>query len=126
MCDIVNGTCFGCEFGWTGDTCKQGNAPFKNFFFIIIKIIKNCPNWKKKWNAFDSFLYFTTECPDGRYGLGCNERCTGYCKHNQSCNHVTGLCDLGCANGFIGAQCNKGNEQCLKKKKKKLQSCDNF
>lgn len=70
MCDIVNGTCFGCEFGWTGDTCKQ-------------------------------------ECPDGRYGLGCNERCTGYCKHNQSCNHVTGLCDLGCANGYIGAQCNK-------------------
>lgn len=40
MCDIVNGTCFGCEFGWTGDTCKQGYAPFENFFFINIKIIK--------------------------------------------------------------------------------------
>lgn len=40
MCDIVNGTCFGCEPGWTGDTCKQGNALFENVFFINKKIIK--------------------------------------------------------------------------------------
>lgn len=57
------------------------------------------------------FLYFTAECPNGQYGLGCKKRCTGYCKHNTSCNHVTGLCDLGCADGYIGTLCNKGNEQ---------------
>lgn len=46
MCDIVNGTCFGCEFGWTGNTCKQDNALFEIVFhqyqnskkkFLIVK-----------------------------------------------------------------------------------------
>lgn len=35
MCDIINGTCFGCELGWTGDTCKQGNVLFENIFFFV-------------------------------------------------------------------------------------------
>lgn len=56
MCDIVNGTCFGCEPGWTGDTCKQGNALFENVFFINKKIIKKNIPYRKKMKCI-RFLF---------------------------------------------------------------------
>lgn len=41
----------------------------------------------------------------GYFGLGCSERCSSYCKYNDTCNHVSGVCPGGCIDGYIGGPC---------------------
>lgn len=48
------------------------------------------------------------ECRDGWFGKNCTEPCANNCKENAACNHVTGLCDKGCAAGWIGPLCDRG------------------
>lgn len=50
-----------------------------------------------------------TECKEGWYGHNCTEQCVGHCRDGATCNHVTGFCDIGCAAGWIGEFCDKGN-----------------
>ncbi|XP_062567733.1 multiple epidermal growth factor-like domains protein 10 [Saccostrea cucullata] len=69
-CNIVNGTCLGCNPGYVGIMCQ-------------------------------------TECPWRWYGEKCKSECSGHCKGNISCNHVTGNCDAGCAAGWMGEQCDQ-------------------
>lgn len=53
------------------------------------------------------------ECLVGRYGVDCKQHCSGHCRDNTSCNHVTGQCDEGCAAGWRGDECNKGKQNLL-------------
>ena len=47
------------------------------------------------------------ECTAGWYGLDCKQQCSGQCKENIVCNHVSGQCNEGCAVGWRGNDCNK-------------------
>lgn len=51
----------------------------------------------------------STECVEGWFGEGCNHKCTGHCKDNIICNHVTGNCERGCSLGWTGYRCEKGS-----------------
>ncbi|XP_069126894.1 uncharacterized protein [Argopecten irradians] len=50
----------------------------------------------------------TKECDGGHYGLNCAKTC-GNCAQNQSCDHVTGGCHNGCADGYSGSKCTYAN-----------------
>lgn len=39
------------------------------------------------------------------------QQCAGQCKDNATCNHLTGQCDSGCADGWTGENCSKGNKE---------------
>lgn len=54
-------------------------------------------------------IYIHIECREGLYGEKCSQLCSGNCKDNKTCNHVTGQCDEGCTTGWRGAMCNYGN-----------------
>ena len=47
-------------------------------------------------------------CTKDWYGLDCKQQCSGHCRDNVVCNHMTGQCDVGCAAGWTGSKCNKG------------------
>lgn len=49
-----------------------------------------------------------TECREGWYGINCSQQCTGHCRDEAFCSHVTGLCDRGCAAGWTGVRCDAG------------------
>ena len=54
--------------------------------------------------TFISFiLCFHPACPDGRWGVGCNQVCA--CLHNASCDPVSGACT--CSPGWRGDHCEK-------------------
>lgn len=55
------------------------------------------------------FLY-KIECSDGLYGDNCSHQCSGHCRHNIACNHVTGQCDGGCTEGWFSVNC---SQQCV-------------
>ena len=59
---------------------------------------------------FDCF--FKTECAFGLYGVDCSQKCSGHCKNNVTCDHLTGVCNEGCAAGWNGSYCDKGNDVC--------------
>nr|XP_022311632.1 receptor-type tyrosine-protein phosphatase epsilon-like [Crassostrea virginica] len=65
--------------------------------------IGTCFGCSQGWNGTTC----DTKCIDGRYGLYCEQQCSGHCKDNAVCNHVTGQCDGGCAPGWRGVLCNK-------------------
>ncbi|XP_062567736.1 multiple epidermal growth factor-like domains protein 10 [Saccostrea cucullata] len=46
-------------------------------------------------------------CLAGTFGLECNGSCSGQCKDNETCDHVTGLCPNGCAHGWTGSYCQR-------------------
>nr|XP_022312350.1 multiple epidermal growth factor-like domains protein 6 isoform X2 [Crassostrea virginica] len=48
-----------------------------------------------------------TGCSDGLYGPDCKQHCSEHCRDNSVCDHVTGLCGMGCAAGWSGSLCNK-------------------
>lgn len=53
--------------------------------------------------------YIHVECGIGLYGEKCTQQCSGNCKDNETCNHVTGQCDNGCTTGWKGDMCDNGN-----------------
>lgn len=50
-----------------------------------------------------------TECDEMWYGVNCSQQCSGHCKNNSTCHHVTGQCDGGCNAGWTGTTCTIGN-----------------
>lgn len=54
---------------------------------------------------FSPFL--KSECSLGYFGVNCRERCSGHCLNDKPCDHVSGICTIGCQDGFIGEHCNK-------------------
>lgn len=65
------------------------------------------------------FTFFNKACPAGYYGLQCESKCVGHCKDSETCNHISGLCDNGCGDGWTGSNCTKGcpiihvNKECV-------------
>lgn len=57
---------------------------------------------------YDLFCIFYIECIEGWYGVNCSQQCKGHCRGGTTCNHVTGLCERGCADGWTGSMCEKG------------------
>lgn len=57
---------------------------------------------------YDLFRIFYIECIEGWYGVNCSLQCKGHCRGGTTCNHVTGLCERGCADGWTGSMCEKG------------------
>ena len=49
-------------------------------------------------------LFTGTACLNGTYGKDCIGKC-GVCLGEIPCDHVTGLCAGGCANGWTGEKC---------------------
>lgn len=44
------------------------------------------------------------ECKEGWHWSNCSQQCVhvGHCRSVTTCNHVTGLCDVGCEDGWYG------------------------
>lgn len=61
-------------------------------------------------------MYFkiqnSSECTEGVYGFNCSRQCKGHCRETIPCNHVTGMCDEGCAAGWAGMFCEEGILNC--------------
>lgn len=53
--------------------------------------------------------YIVKGCGEGWYGMNCSQQCVRHCRKRDTCNHVTGQCDGGCAEGWYG-NC---SQQCL-------------
>lgn len=62
----------------------------------------------KSYNILIKKTHLSTKCTKGSFGVNCSEECVGYCRDNNLCNHVTGLCDNGCASGWTGYMCDEG------------------
>lgn len=52
--------------------------------------------------------FLLTECKEWWFGDNCSQQCVGYCRDNNTCNHVTGQCNRGCDAGWTGDMCKKG------------------
>lgn len=61
-------------------------------------------------------LYLLKGCPPWHYGLECRSNCVGHCKDNEPCNHINGLCDNGCNDGWTEKNCSEGEMFILMKK----------
>lgn len=64
-------------------------------------------------------LYIAIACAENYFGSKCQQQC-GNCKNGDVCNHVTGLCSTGCAEGWIGSRCNIGKTTCIWKSQFRL------
>lgn len=53
-------------------------------------------------------FFFISGCREGWHGVNCSQQCSGHCKDNTPCNHVTGQCERECAAGWTDLQCDKG------------------
>lgn len=49
-----------------------------------------------------------TECLPGSFGLNCLATCIGYCR--DPCNYISGICDNGCLDGWLGQHCNQSKK----------------
>jgi hypothetical protein len=65
------------------------------------QIINNC-----------CLFFFSSGCPNGKYGIECFERCP-FCLNRGPCHPETGVCERGCAPGYMGKSCDMGKEKTL-------------
>lgn len=49
------------------------------------------------------------ECDNGTFGQGCGHKC-GECFNSTQCNNIDGVCEFGCAPGFLGVLCKDGKK----------------
>lgn len=97
----------GCDAGWTGGFCDQGNVFFvvcTNFFFCLLFFV--CSDIDVL--EFHYIHVMVIECMDGTYGYDCINLCSGQCRDDFPCNKQTGHCVAGCNPGFAYANCSKG------------------
>lgn len=70
------------------------------FYFIL--------TFRKALFKTKLYHFCITECREGWYGVNCSQQCSGHCKDDTPCNHVTGLCDNGCDAGWKELKCDEG------------------
>uniref|UniRef100_K1PJI1 Scavenger receptor class F member 2 n=1 Tax=Magallana gigas TaxID=29159 RepID=K1PJI1_MAGGI len=133
-CHIVNGSCFGCQSGWSGtycnEKCKLGWFG-ENCSRLCVGHCKDgatCNHVTGQcnegcgtgWKGFiceidaeeiEKKKRKKKECGDGTYGYGCVNNCSGHCLNDSPCNKQTGYCDRGCNPGYKDDKCSK---QCTK------------
>ena len=80
-------------------------VPFISKYYIWISKIYN-----KKVHLLTNKTIFIYQkgCVDGWYGVDCKQKCSGHCKDDIPCNHITGQCGGGCGAGWRGVLCDKG------------------
>lgn len=61
-------------------------------------------------SSLSMLLFLKSECSPDHFGVDCRERCSGHCLNDKPCDHVSGMCTIGCQDGFIGKHCNKCKE----------------
>uniref|UniRef100_K1RI85 Multiple epidermal growth factor-like domains 10 n=1 Tax=Magallana gigas TaxID=29159 RepID=K1RI85_MAGGI len=60
------------------------------------------------YNVFTELCeVFIFACRKRWYGVNCSQQCSGHCRNNTPCHHVTGQCDRGCDAGWTGAFCDQ-------------------
>lgn len=70
------------------------------FFYFIL-------TFRKALFKTKMYHFCITEC-EGWYGVNCSQQCSGHCRDDSVCNHVTGLCDNGCDAGWKEVKCDEG------------------
>lgn len=82
---------------------------------ILLLIIQCQSSWLLWTYKLATHFFIWIECSEGLYGVNCSQECKGHCREGVTCNHVTGLCDRGCADGWTGSDCEIGkrvNQYC--------------
>uniref|UniRef100_K1PS52 Multiple epidermal growth factor-like domains 11 n=1 Tax=Magallana gigas TaxID=29159 RepID=K1PS52_MAGGI len=112
-CNIVDGTCLGCNDGYRGPTCDK-KCSDGTYGLECGNACGNCSDgdWCNHVNGgcpngCDVGVFGDTcdkECPNHTYGLECKMIC-GDCKNKESCHHVNGSCLNGCDKGVHGEKC---------------------
>lgn len=75
----------------------------KNIQSVVkLKIISICVCPHVFFNV-SNFCY--AECLPGTFGTNCSANCKGYCR--DPCNHISGMCDSGCQDGWLGPHCDQ-------------------
>lgn len=71
-----------------------------------------CGKIKDNFQFVDAHMLFFNvlnlcyaECQPGTFGTNCSTTCKGYCR--DPCNHISGMCDSGCQDGWLGPRCNQ-------------------
>ncbi|XP_062600594.1 multiple epidermal growth factor-like domains protein 10 [Saccostrea cucullata] len=99
LCEVV---VEGCKRGTYGKLCNNNCSKHceDNKCDITNGTCLGClPGWKGQ--------FCQTQCDSGSYGKNCNFRCSGHCLDDQTCNHLTGICDKGCVPGWTLTMCNE-------------------
>nr|XP_022305773.1 multiple epidermal growth factor-like domains protein 10 [Crassostrea virginica] len=99
---------------------KDGpQLPFLNFTTTCIRYGRYVTFYNERLDrttypeVYELFVYtelcevIVQECTAGWYGVDCKQQCSGHCRDDDVCNHVTGQCDGGCAAGWREALCDK-------------------
>uniref|UniRef100_A0A8W8NS81 EGF-like domain-containing protein n=1 Tax=Magallana gigas TaxID=29159 RepID=A0A8W8NS81_MAGGI len=117
LCNIENGSCFGCKPGWRDILCDK--ECIEGMYGL--KCIQQCPGHcrdnvtcnhvtghcdggcDKGWTG----ALCDKECDDGTYGYDCLHNCSGHCLNDSPCIKQTGHCDMGCKPGYTNTDCSK-------------------
>ncbi|XP_052694706.1 scavenger receptor class F member 1-like [Crassostrea angulata] len=115
LCNIENGSCFGCKPGWRDTLCDK--ECIEGMYGP--KCLQQCPGHcrdnvtcnhvtgqcgggcDKGWTG----ALCDKGCDDGTYGYNCVNNCNGPCLNNTPCNKQTGYCDRGCKPGYTNIDC---------------------
>ncbi|BFZ15394.1 hypothetical protein BsWGS_18433 [Bradybaena similaris] len=117
-CDSVTGKCPSCKGNYSGDFCTDCLTGTYGGECTL-----SCPLYcadhkcnRTTGRCFSCAGHQTGEnctvCAKTYYGVGCAKKCSALCL-NSLCNATTGICFV-CVKGYIGAYCNKEEEQKLK------------
>ncbi|CAL1544215.1 unnamed protein product, partial [Lymnaea stagnalis] len=117
ICDVINGSCFGCNPGVYGDKCITPCPPNCKDSVCSIKT-GNCFSCKSGFYGSECFIPCSnsckeaaceinsgncTKCNSGFYGANCMISCPTNCK-NSDCDINSGNC-TSCQAGFQGDRC---------------------
>ncbi|XP_061170707.1 multiple epidermal growth factor-like domains protein 10 [Saccostrea echinata] len=103
LCEVIVNGCS--EAGVYGENCNVAcpkNCQEQRCDIVNGTCLGCLPGWSGR--------FCENICQGGWYGLECKLRCFGHCRNNAFCNHVTGQCDNGCAEGWKGiySECKDG------------------
>nr|XP_022303638.1 receptor-type tyrosine-protein phosphatase alpha-like isoform X2 [Crassostrea virginica] len=99
LCEVIVYGCY--KDGVFGNNCNSpcpGNCKTNSCLILDGSCFECKPGW--------TGATCNKECDYGSYGVDCKQNCPGQCKNNVTCDHLTGLCDGGCAAGWNGSYCN--------------------
>eukprot|EP00105_Crassostrea_gigas_P038150 XP_019922298.1 PREDICTED: protein draper [Crassostrea gigas] len=118
LCNIENGSCYGCKPGWRdtlcdkeciegryGSKCLQQCSGHCRDSVTCNHVTGQCDGGCDiGWTG----ALCDKGCDDGTYGYDCVNNCSGHCLNDSPCNKQTGECDRGCEPGYTNTDCSKG------------------
>ncbi|XP_062590622.1 multiple epidermal growth factor-like domains protein 11 [Saccostrea cucullata] len=91
-----------------GNVTKAVSLDIKENFAIMVTVplAELCqygcePGWSGSTCSLGKGL-----CAAEKYGKDCKFSCSQNCINKESCDHVTGVCENGCSDGYKGEKCN--------------------